>query len=48
MTPVYTSDPRYRDARKTRSRPARYGFGQMRLSLIGTRQLGMTYSLVMV
>src|SRR5206468_5237184 len=40
--------PRYRDARKTRSRPARYGFGRMRLSLIGTRQLGMTYPLVVV
>src|ERR1035437_3946877 len=31
-------------ARKTRSRPARYGFGQMRFSLIGIHQLRMTYS----
>ena len=38
--------PRCRDARKTRSRPARYGFGQMRLSLTGTHQLGTTYSRV--
>jgi hypothetical protein len=36
--------PRYRDAHKTRSQPARYGFDWMRLSLIGIHQLARTYS----
>jgi hypothetical protein len=31
--------PRCRDARKTRSRPARYGFGRIGLSPIGSFQL---------
>jgi hypothetical protein len=44
MTLSTLQTPRCRDARKTRSQPARYGFGWMRLSLIGTHQLGMTYS----
>ena len=35
--------PRCRDARKTRSRPARYGFDRMRLPLTGIHQLCMTY-----
>jgi hypothetical protein len=40
--------PRYRDARKTRFRPARYGFSRMRLSLIGHRQLVRTHSVKVV
>ena len=36
--------PRYHGARKTRSRPARYGFGRMRLSLTSHRQLFRTHS----
>ncbi|MEF2553416.1 hypothetical protein VQ042_18975, partial [Aurantimonas sp. A2-1-M11] len=40
--------PRYRDARKTWSRPARYGFDQIGLSPTGIHQLGMTYSALVV
>lgn len=36
--------PRYRDARKTQSRLARYGFGRMGLAPTSSYQPGMTYS----
>lgn len=39
---------RYLSARKTRSRPARCGFGRVGLSPPSNRQLGMTYSQRMV
>ena len=35
---------RYRSARKTRSRPARYGFGRTELSSASHRQLLLTHS----
>ena len=39
---------RYRTARKTRSRPARYGFGRTKLSFVSHRQLLLTHSLHVV
>src|SRR5437764_4680957 len=43
MAPVYARTSRCRDARKTRFRPARYGFGRVRLSLTSHRQLLRTH-----